>query len=195
MFPWPIWTGKKRISSLSELCEHGLGSGEQKPRRYGFQHIRQLYEWDASAVTTPSPSKTRKKNERRPMVRKKAFEVRRAAESTDALASASPVQSRPAKFMRTRNGRKFWRGRRKFGGCRRKNKRRDIRGWRSFGLRGKWGKRRSWGVRRKRDDSGTRCKQKFTFNVTEENYRSFRDQVRGWWASEWQEEWCGEFSI
>ena len=127
-------------------------------------------------------SKARKKNERRAKARKKAFGARtaardEAAESTEAPAPAPSTRPHLKKFLRTRNRRKFGRRRRS------KNKHRGIRGWRGLGWRGKCGRRhlnrRSRAVRRKRSGDGIRYQQKFTFNVTGENYRRFRDQIRG----------------
>lgn len=130
-------------------------------------------------------TKRQRKNNKRAMARKKVYQARAAAGDGEApTAPPVPTFSTPPHLKKFRRvGRN--RIRRRVGVSGRKNKHRGCCGWRDLGWRGKCVRRRlkrrgsSGAVRRKRCGDGIRCEQKFTFNVTEENYRSFRDQMRG----------------
>lgn len=139
----------------------------------------------AAAAPTFSNTKMRlTKNQKRAAARKKAYEARAAAgdgEASEAPAApAAPAASpTPNKFRRVSRNR----SRRRIGVSGRK--RVCFRGRRRTGFRGKCVrrrlKRRGRGgavVRKKRGDD-IWCGQAFTFGVTEENYRSFCDQIRG----------------
>ena len=132
----------------------------------------------AAGVETPVfATKRQVKNSKRAMARKKAYQARAAA-PTPPTAPTPTTPSHPQKVYRVcRN-----RSRRHVGVSGRKNKHRGCRG---LGWSGKCTRRRlkrkgsGWTVKKKRCGDGIWCEQEFTFNVTEENYRDLRDQIRG----------------